>query len=387
MMKYSFDECPDRRCTESDKWNYFEEDILPMWVADMDFVSPQPVIAALEDRAAHGVFGYPRYTQELREVIIDWVSVKHAWQVNPDYLVFLPGVVTGFNLACHMMADEPGSVIVQPPIYPPILAAPGNAGLERVDAKLCQNTDGSWIIDWDIFESALTQKPKLFLLCNPHNPTGRVLDESELIRIANLCLEHDIFICSDEIHCDLVYPGKHHISIGSIDPEIAANTITLISPSKTFNIAGLQFSVAIIPDLELRKKFLNSRKGLVNEINLMGITAAMAAYRYGEDWLQQLIGYLHANRDFLYQFIQTQTPEIRMGLPEATYLAWLDLRGLHLPEKPADFFVHHAKVGLSDGKYFGSGGEGFVRMNFGCPRDQLELALDNMLAAIQAKRV
>lgn len=387
-MHHDFDDCPDRRCTESDKWNQFDEDVLPMWVADMDFPSPPAVIQALQERAAHGVFGYPYYTAAVRQVIVEWVAHSYGWEIEPDQLVFLPGVVAGFNLAAHMFsafsAGQPGTLVVQPPVYPPMLKVHEYTGLERADALLLLAADGTYRLNWDSLEAALAPSARMFLLCNPHNPTGRVFRRAELERVAEYCLSRGVPICSDEIHADLVYPGNTHLPIASLHPDIAQNSITLISPSKTFNIAGLQFSAAIVPNPELRRRYLESGKGLLHSVNLMGMTAAEAAYRYGRSWLQDLLVYLEANRDYLTRFIAERLPGVHMASPQATYLAWLDCRSLNLPEDPFNFFLKQARVALGDGARFGPGGEGFVRLNFGCPRSMLEEGLQRMEKALTA---
>jgi cysteine-S-conjugate beta-lyase len=335
-MHHDFDYCPDRRCTESDKWNHFDDDVLPMWVADMDFPSPPAVIQALQERAAHGVFGYPCYNNSLRQAVVDWVAESYHWEIEPDQLVFLPGVVAGFNLAAHLFSDLaaglPGTLVVQPPVYPPMLKVHEDTGLGRADALLQPAADGTYQLSWESLESALAPPARMFLLCNPHNPTGRVFQRQELERIAEVCLSRGVPICSDEIHADLVYPGNEHLPIASLHPDIAQNSITLIAPSKTFNIAGLQFSAAIVPNPELRRRYQQSGRGLLHSVNLMGITAAEAAYRYGRPWLQDLLLYLEDNRDFLLQFVTGHLPGVRMAAPQATYLAWLDCRSLNLPE-------------------------------------------------------
>jgi cystathionine beta-lyase len=362
-----------------------------MWVADMDFVSPEPVIRALRERVEHGVFGYPesvlpdsKAVSDLRAAIIDNLSQRYKWQVLPEDLVFIPGVVTGFNLACHMVAEPGKGVLVQTPVYPPVLAAPGTAGLARQEMELTRSEDGSYRIDQDAFLGAIHEDTRLFLLTNPHNPVGRVFSEAELAFMAQACLRRGILICSDEIHCDLVYNGHHHTPIASLDPEIARQTITLMEPSKTYNLAGLQCSFAVIQNPEIRKKYLGSGKGLVSWVNAMGLTAALAAYREGGEWLAGLLAYLEQNRDYLYDFLRSELPSIRMAKPEGTYLAWLDCRESRISENPYKFFLEKGRVAFNDGLTFGRGGEGFIRLNFGCPRDQLEEALCRMKNALGA---
>jgi cystathionine beta-lyase len=383
-MQYNFDKLIDRRLSECVKWNAFEADVLPMWVADMDFESPRSVTEALEARVEHGFFGYPLLSDDLRGLVVDWIASQYRWEIQPTDLVFVPGVVTGFNLACQTLRGRPGSVLLQPPIYPPMLKAPLQASLDRKDALLMQTAGGEYQVDWDRFERSFDLTTRMFLFCNPHNPTGRVFRQEELERLAQACLQRGVLICSDEIHCDLVYSGHRHIPIASLDPEIARNSITLMAPSKTFNLAGLKFAFAVIPDAGLRQSYQGVGWGLVNHLNLMGICAAQAAYEAGQDWLRQLLIYLEENRDTLLQFVRSRLPGVKMGLPEGTYLAWLDCRQLELPEDPYHFFLKNAQVALGDGETFGPGGEGFVRLNFGCPRQVLLEALERMESALQS---
>jgi cystathionine beta-lyase len=388
-MDYDFDTLPDRRSTESIKWHQYDEDVLPMWVADMDFVSPEPVVRALRERVEHGIFGYPQNVTHTKkgvagpaQVIIDRLAEHYNWQVKPGDLVFLPGVVVGFNLACHTLAAPDGNVLIQVPVYPPILEAPGNAGMIRQEMELTHNPDGSYTVDWEAFEAAITDRTRLFILCNPHNPVGRVFRQDELARMAEICLRRGVVICSDEIHCDLLFSGHKHIPIASLSPEIAHNTITLLAPSKTFNIAGLECSVAIIQNPALRRRYRHSTKGLVSGVNIMGWVAAEAAYRYGQEWLDQLLAYLEANRETLYDYVRSELPGVKMARPEGTYLAWLDCRKAGIDGNPYEFFLYEAHVALNDGKTFGRGGEGFVRLNFGCPRGMLVEALERMRKAL-----
>jgi cystathionine beta-lyase len=385
-MSFNFDQAIDRRPTESVKWHYYGEDVLPLWVADMDFLSPEPVIRALRNRSEHGIYGYAQEPKELRGVVMEWIARHYGWQVQPDWLVFSPGVVTSFNQACHAVTSPGDGVLIQTPVYPPFFQVPKNVKLELNQMELTRGLDGHYTIDFDAFEAAITDRTRIFILCNPHNPIGRVFMRDELERMAELCLRHDVVICSDEIHCDLIYSGYRHIPIASLAPEIAEHTITLIAPSKTFNIAGLGCSVTIIPNRDLRQQYQSSHAGLVSHVNIMGYIAALAAYRDGQEWLDELLRYLEANRDFLFDYVTTQLPGIRMGKPEGTYLAWLDCREAGIPGKPCDFFSGEAKVALNDGEPFGKGGEGFVRLNFGCPRSTLIEALEKMRSALLSLR-
>jgi cysteine-S-conjugate beta-lyase len=381
-MIYNFDVCPDRRVTESAKWRLYPEDVLPLWVADMDFVSPEPVKRALLERVEHGIFGYPLESAALREIIVARMAELYQWTVQPDEIIFQPGVIRGFNRACHTVAKPGAAVLIQTPVYPPFFGAPGSAGLTRQEMQLTRLPDGSYAIDWDAFETAITPETRLFILCNPHNPVGRVFRRDELTRMAEICLRHEVLICSDEIHCDLLFPGHTHIPIASLSPEVAANTITLMAPSKTFNIAGLDCSFAIIQNSSLRRRYQHADQGLISGINVLAWAAALAAYRDGQEWLTQVLAYLDANRKFLADFVQKELPGIYMTPLEGTYLAWLDCRALKLEPSPYEFFLKQAHVALNDGAMFGQGGEGFVRLNLGCPRPILTEALQKMKTAL-----
>ncbi len=381
-MVYNFDQRIDRRSSESIKWRAYGPDVLPMWVADMDFASPEPVIRALRERVEHGVFGYPEAPAGLREAIVDRLQRLYDWRVSPEALLFLPGVVTGFNLACHAIGSPGDGVLVQTPVYFPILYAPGNAGLSRDEMELTRQSGGCYEVDFDRFEQTITERTRLFILCNPHNPVGRVFGRAELERMAEVCLRHNVVICSDEIHCDLLLDGHRHVPMASLSPEIANQTITLIAPSKTFNIAGLECSVAIAQNPELLKKLKTSGKGLVGGVNVLGYTAALAAFRDGQAWLDELLRYLEANSDFLFQYVGKHLAGVTVCKPEGTYLAWLDCRQAGIPGNPHEFFLKQARVAVNDGAAFGRGGEGFVRLNFGCPRSMLTEALDRMKDAL-----
>ena len=370
-MSYDFDTLIDRFPTESAKWHVFEPDVLPMWVADMDFRSPEPVIQALHQRVEHGIFGYPKESPELRQVIIERLARLYGWKVNPEEILFLPGVIGSFNLACYTFANPGESVLIQPPVYPPFFSAAKYAQLTLQENPLVQLADGSYSIDFDAFERAITPSTRVFILCNPHNPVGRVFRREELEKMAEICLRHNVLICSDEIHCDLVYTGHPHLPVASLHPEIASQTITLMAPSKTFNIAGLDCSFAIIPNEELRKRYEAARQGRIGGVNLFGYQAALSAYQYGQPWLDELLVYLEANRDWLYDFVKQNLPGIRMAKPEGTYLAWMDCREAGIPGAACEYLIKQARVALNDGCTFGPGGDGFVRLNFASPRAML----------------
>jgi cystathionine beta-lyase len=384
-MQYDFNRVIDRRPTDSSKWNTYAQDALPMWIADMDFPSPEPVIRALRQRVDHGIFGYPmgimnnpNELPELRGTIVDRMASRYGWSIGPEDIVFIPGVVIAFNLACHTLATPEQAVLVQTPVYTPILHAAGETGIQHQEMELTRQPDGAYMVDWDRFEANITPQTSLFILSNPHNPVGKVFQPDELKRLAEICLRHGVTICSDEIHSDLIFSGHRHTPIASLDPEVAQNTITLMAPSKTFNLAGLQCSYAIIPNRELRKRYLQSRKGLVPWVNGLGLLAAQVAYQQGQEWLDQLLQYLESNRDYLYRYAQNNLPGIEMGLPQATYMAWLDCRNSSLAENPFQCCLDRGRVAFNDGAKFGRGGEGFLRLNFGCPQALLVEGLERL---------
>lgn len=377
-----FDQIIDRRHSESVKWNWFDEEVLPMWVADMDFRSPEPVIAALQARVAHGVFGYGWPPDGLKEAIQSHLTRRHTWKVQEEEINLISGVVTGFNHAIYSLTEPGDKVLIQTPVYPPFLAAPGQAGRERVVNPLVRMPDGKYGIDFNDFEAKAASGVKLFILCSPHNPVGRVFTREELTRMAEICLAHDVLICSDEIHADLVFSGVKHIPIASLSPEISANTVTYFAPSKTFNVAGLSTSVYVAQSEKLRETLLHSMQMLLGHPNIFGTQAALAAYRDSQDWLDEALVYLEANRDYLVDFVQSELPGVSIWKPEGTFLAWLDCQDLDLPVSPQKFFLEQAKVGLNDGADFGEGGEGFVRLNFGCPRALLAEGLVRMKKAL-----
>lgn len=381
-MKFNFDVMPDRRATESAKWNHYESDVLPMWVADMDFLSPPAVTQALQQRVSHGVFGYAIPMPELIEVIIERLDHLYNWKVLPEDILFIPGVVSGFNLVCQATVKPGEAILIQPPVYPPFLWAGANAGIKRQDAALTLEADGRYGVDFKQFEATINEQTRMFLLCNPHNPVGRVFRRDELEQMAQICLKHNLVICSDEIHCELLFSGQKHIPIATLDQEVAAKTITLMAPSKTFNIAGLDFSIVIIQNPELRQQVEKTRAGIVPSVNLLGQIAALAAFRDGQEWLTELMLYLEANRDLLYDFVNEKLPGIKMQRPEGTFLAWLDCRDALISGNPYEFFLNKGRVALSDGSLFGEGGDGFVRLNFGCPRSMLIEALNRMQSVL-----
>ena len=377
-----FDQIIDRRHTESIKWNWFDEDVLPMWVADMDFRSPEPVVEALKARVEHGVFGYGWPPKELKGAIQAHLLRRQGWEVAEEALDFISGVVTGFNHAIYSLTEPGDKVMIQTPVYPPFLAAPEEAGRERVINPLIRREDGKYEIDFDDFETKAASGVKLFVLCSPHNPVGRVFSREELTRMAEICLANDVLICSDEIHGDLIFSENRHIPLARLSPEIAANTVTYFAPSKTFNVAGLSTSIYVAQNEAVREKLQHSMTMLLGHPNIFGTQAALAAYRDGQEWLDEVLVYLEANRDYLVEFVESELPGVAIWKPEGTYLSWLDCRALDLPVSPHEFFLKEAKVGLNEGASFGEDGKGFVRLNFACPRALLAEGLGRMKAAL-----
>jgi cystathionine beta-lyase len=369
----------ERRDTASMKWDKYKgRDIIPLWVADMDFCSPPAVIAALQQRIAHGVFGYTIPPESLNSIVVKMLQADYGWEIEPQWLVWMPGLVTGLNVACRAVGKDDDDVMTAVPVYPPFLTAPENSRRRLVKVPL-QEKDNRWTFDFDRLESAITPGTRLFLLCNPHNPVGRIFSRDELTALAMICEKNNIIICSDEIHCGLLLDeDKAHLPTSTLDPEVAKRTITLMSPSKTFNLPGLGCAFAVISDEKLRRRFVQAKSGIVPLVNALGFAAAEAAYRDCADWHAGLLEYLRGNRDTVARAI-ADMPLLSMAPLEATYLAWIDVRSADLPN-PVRFF-EDAGVGLQDGIEFD--GPGFVRLNFGCQLPLLEEALERMSAAIE----
>jgi cystathionine beta-lyase len=386
-MPYNFDQVHPRRNSDSIKWNAYPQDVLPLWVADMDFPSPAPVLEALQQRVAAGIFGYGSVAKALAETLCERLQQRYQWTVKSEQLIFLPNLVSGLNLVCRTFAKAGEAALVQTPIYPPFLSAPLNQGIKLQTLELIPQQRGKQLhyeIDELGFTSSLTSETRLFLLCNPHNPVGRHFSRHELETLATLCLKNDLIICSDEVHCDLNLDGQTHIPVATLSPDIAQRCITLLAPSKTFNIAGLGGSFAVVENPQLRKQLLAVMEGLIPHLNVLNSTAMLAAYQHGESWLQELIPYLRGNRDFLVNYLATHLPQLKTTVPEATYLAWIDCRAANLHD-PYQFFLKQAKVAFNEGNSFGKGGEGFVRLNFGCPRSTLETTLERMREALEKR--
>jgi cystathionine beta-lyase len=374
-----FDRPVHRGGTYSEKWEKYKgRDVIPLWLADMDFESPPAVIESLHQRVDHGVFGYTRAPEELYETVLAMLHDEYGWKVDREWIVWLPGLVTGLNVVCRAVGEIGDTVLTAVPVYPYFMSAAQWSQRELTTVSLVEDS-GNWTFDFDRLEAAITPRTRLLILCNPHNPVGRVYTRQELETLADICMRHDIVICSDEIHCGLLLDqDKTHIPTATLDKDIAQQTITLMSPSKTFNLPGLGLAFAIIPDEELRRRVNRAKSGIVPWVNALAYTAAIAAYKEGSEWHREVLSYLRVNRDMVQQAIH-EMPRLQMAHVEATYLAWIDTRALEL-EDPASFF-EQAGVGLACGKPFE--GPGFVRLGFGCPRATLMKALERMRVSME----
>jgi cystathionine beta-lyase len=375
---FDFDSIIDRSNTASEKWDrYGGRDIIPLWVADMDFRSPPAIIRALHERVEHGVFGYTRPSRGVTESVVEHLERDFHWRIEAEWIVWLPGLVCGLNVLCRSVGEAGDDVVTLTPVYPPFLSAPplSHRNLVTVPLRL---RGTRWEADRDELERAITPRSKLLLLCSPHNPVGLCWSEEELLGFVEIAERHGLVIGSDEIHAGLVLDhNRRHLPLASLSPEAASRTITLMAPSKTFNIPGLGCSFAIIPDSHLRASFRKAREGIVPHVNTLGYAATEAAYRHGGAWREALIVYLRDNRDLVLQAVE-RMPGLSVTPVEATYLAWIDARTSGI-RQPARFF-EQAGVGLSDGTPFGA--PGFLRLNFGCPRPLLREALRRMERAL-----
>jgi cystathionine beta-lyase len=385
MPSFDFSTVPERRGTDSQKWQkYAGRDVLPLWVADMDFKSPPAILSALHARVDHGIFGYSRPVASTVEAIVSAMQLRYGWTIEPAWIVWLPGLVVGLNVTAQAFAAPGDEVLTLTPVYPPFMSAPRHSARASVTVPFVLEA-GAWTIDWEALERAVTPRTKLFYLCNPHNPLARVWRREELVRLADFCVHHDLVLCSDEIHCDLILdPALPHVPTALLSPEIAARTITLMAPSKTYNVPGLGTSFAIIPDPALRRRFVRATAGIVAEVTCLGFTACEAAYRDCEPWRQELLATLRSNRDYLLSTLARDVPDLRVEASvEATYLLLLNVSSLDLPN-PVEHFERHG-VGLSDGAAFGAAPGTHLRLNFGCPRATLEEAVRRLRTAVAAR--
>lgn len=392
-MKYNFDEVIERTKCHSVKWDELEttfgdipKDVLPMWIADMEFRSPQPVIEAIKKANEHGIYGYTSRPLSYYQAIIDWMEKRHNWKIKKDWIAYSPGVVPALSFIIRAFCQAGDKVVVQPPVYYPFFRVIENNGCHVVNNPL-KLSNKKYFIDWEDLERKVDDpRVRLLILCNPHNPVGRVWQKEELIILGEICLKHNIIVVSDEIHADILFKGYKHIPFASISPAFAHNSITCTAPSKTFNLAGLQTSTIIIPNKKYYKIYENILDSLaLNENNVFGLVALEAAYRYGEEWLEQLLSYLNENLEFLMKYFKEGIPKIKVIKPEGSYLVWLDCRQLGLNAKDLNnFMIKKAGVALDDGYWFGTEGKGFMRINIDCPRSFLEEGLGRIEKAVNS---
>jgi cystathionine beta-lyase len=388
-MKYDFNQICDRKNTNCFKWDFIQsifgnDDVIPMWVADMDFPVATPIVEALKRRAEHEFYGYTKASTDVIQSVVDRMWDKYAWKIKPEWIVFTPGVVPALNITVRMLTHPGDEIILQEPVYYPFFPAVTFSGCQIVNNQL-KLINGRYEMDYEDLEHQfharigmlpVPNRIKAIMLCNPHNPVGRLWSKEELTKLGDIAIKHDVVVISDEIHCELLFKDHLHTPFASISEEFEQNSIVCMSPSKTFNLAGLEVSSIIIPNKKLRHLFINTRTGILPEPNLFGYTALEAAYRFGDEWLDQLLDYLQGNLDFLLKYFANRIPKIKVIKPQGTYLIWLDCRDLGMDDMTLrNFMRDKAKVGFDDGFLFGSGGSGFQRMNIACPRPIIEEAL------------
>lgn len=389
----SFDRIHQRKNTRSVKWDMLQrvfqtEDVLPMWVADMDFTAPQEVIDALTDRAKHGIWGYTFVDDHVKEAIINWLHKRHQWQIDASWLSFSPGVLTSLHLAIEAFTEPNDNILIQTPVYTPFYDI-----IEKHQRTIVKNPlvlkNQHYQIDFEDFEKKLQEGVKAFILCSPHNPVGRVWTKEELTRMADLCVKYDVLILSDEIHSDLVFPNHVHTPIASLSKKISEQTITCMSPSKTFNMAGLQASYIVTENrskrLQLNQHLQKYGLGLLNTMGNVGLEAA---YKHGEAWLNQLMKVLEKNRDYVINMINKHTDTLKVIRPEGTYLMWIDCSRLQMDSKSLHrFMVDKAKIGMNQGVSYGQEGEQFMRINIACPPAILKEGMERMITAVNHRSI
>lgn len=388
-MVYNFDKIIDRKGTGAVKFDAIEkvfgkDDLLPLWVADMDFETPDFIVEAMKERLEHPIFGYPTELPDYRPSICDWIESHHQWEIQKEWLCFIPGIVKGIGIAINALLEKGDKVIIQPPVYHPFRLVPQKNHHEVVFNPLRELPEGGYEMDFENLEEICDEKCKMLILANPHNPAGITWSSETLQKLASFCHKRGIIVISDEIHCDMALFGNKHIPFAAVSAEAAACSITFGAPSKTFNIAGIVSSYAIVPDPVLRKRFFDWVDA--NEFGAAHIfapIATIAAYRKGEDWRLQMLKYIEGNIEFVIAYCKEHIPQIKPLRPQASFLIWLDCRALGLDhDQLIDLFINKARLALNDGEMFNPGGEGFMRLNVGCPRKVLETALENLKAAI-----
>jgi cystathionine beta-lyase len=397
-LKYDFNTVCDRKNTGCAKWDalkniFGREDVIPMWVADMDFPTAEPIVKALRDRAGHPFYGYTMPPPSLTEAVVDRMQRKFAWKIEPEWVVFTPGIIPALNIAVRALTHPGDEIILQEPVYYPFFGVVTGSGCQIAHNRL-KLTRGRYYMDFADLEAKLQPREGMragrsrargVILCNPQNPIGRLWSREELTRLGEIVISHGAFVISDEIHCELLYRGNRHTPFASISEDFAPNSIVCMAPSKTFNLPGLEASSIIIPDRKLRDSFNDIRSGMVPGVNIFGLAAMEAAYRYGDEWLEQLLDYLQGNLDFALDYIKKKFPRIKVSPPQGTYLLWLDCRALGLDDTALRKFMREqARVGLDDGFLFGEGGSGFQRMNIACPRSILREALGRIEKAVKS---
>ncbi|WP_424475424.1 MalY/PatB family protein [Oceanobacillus kimchii] len=386
-----FEEVFDRKQTRSVKWDMVQEvfqsnDVLPMWVADMDFKAPEEVNQALIERAKHGIYGYTAIDSDVSSAVVNWLHRRHDWSIDPSWLSYSPGVVNSLHMAVQAFTEPGDNILIQTPVYTPFYNL-----IKELDREIVKNPlvyeNQYYTIDFHDLEKRLADGVKAFILCSPHNPVGRVWKKEELQKMAELCLQYDVMIFSDEIHADLVFPGQKHIPIATLSEEVADNTITCMAPSKTFNLAGLDASYVITSNKENRQKLDKAfhRQGFHNMLNTMGNTAMEAAYRHGDSWLDELVQVLEQHAHYVREMFEAHAPDLKVTHAEGTYLLWVDCSSLGLNKQELKkFMVEQARVGLNAGQDYGIEGDTFMRINIACPRATLEEGIKRIISAVQS---
>ncbi len=390
-MKYNFDELIDRRNTGAVKTDlckkmFGTDDLIPLWVADMDFRTPDFIIDAINNRCKHPILGYTVPDEEYFNSIIRWIDVRHGWKLERNWLGFLPGIVPGLAFAVNALTQTGDQIIIQPPVYPPFIQVPSKNGRELIYNPL-KVVEGRFEMDLKDLEYKITDRTRMFILCNPHNPGGRTWDADTLIKVAEICHKHGVLVVSDEIHSDMALPGNVHTPFASVSELAEQNSITYMAPSKTFNMAGLVSSSYIIPNSEIRKKFSDfmDNSELANG-NIFAYVAAQAAYEKGTEWLSEMISYIQGNVDYIVEFLGKNIPQIKPMIPQASFLIWLDCAGLEMnSHQLQEFIVKEARLGLNKGTTFGPGGEQHLRLNIGCSREVLKQAMEQLKSAINSR--
>ena len=390
-MKYNFDELIDRRNTGAVKTDlckkmFGTDDLIPLWVADMDFRTPDFIIDAINNRCKHPILGYTVPDEEYFNSIIRWIDARHGWKLERSWLGFLPGIVPGLAFAVNALTQTGDQIIIQPPVYPPFIHVPSKNDRELIYNPL-KVVDGRFEMDLEDLEYKITDRTRMFILCNPHNPGGRTWDADTLIKVAEICHKHGVLVVSDEIHSDMALPGNVHNPFASVSELAEQNSITYMAPSKTFNMAGLVSSSYIIPNGEIRKKFSDfmNNSELANG-NIFAYVAAQAAYENGTEWLTEMIRYIQGNVNYIVEFLEKNVPQIKPMIPQASFLIWLDCAGLEMnSHQLQDFMVKEARLGLNKGTTFGPGGEQHLRLNIGCSREVLKQAMEQLKSAINSR--